>query len=1113
MRQLKKNTIRFISLFFYAICSITVSYAANIPNISILNQKIEQINIDANLSEKQKENSIRILQKAIQNIKEIQDLEAQAIYYKNTLEQASTQQSILQKKLAEVHNITLPRNIESASLAKLRSALTKSKIELIKIRKRYTDIDIALNQEKSLDLQKTLEDSRNQYQIQKNEYHIKTAQDINSTETLYQLTELRLTQTKINAIEQQLLSKDVRHNLLEIELKLFEKKIIAEEEKIAKLKNIINDHQQNEAERSITIAQKTLVELPQENKNIIYIAQQNILFAEKLKTLMQDYDPVSDMTDNVMREIKRLQQRYASLTQQLTITQLESSAAFGIALRQQKELLDDLDIFLDQITQQEILLTETRVAQFQIDLERNIEIQTKIADIFSKSPQQSALYSDSIIEDIINQRTKLLKQLSAEYGKYIEAINQLLIQLNNLKNQKEAYTILLNKQLLWIPNAPIFNINGLLETGNIFLYAIQHLTTQRYLVVIQNNLKENFAWILIISMLSLGILLLRPYLNSLLSNMQERVGKVNRDSLHLTFIAIAISLFIALFTPLLIIALFLVTSNIESITPAVLQATYFYFVIGFIIHSLHPGGLTELHFKWSANSNKILRTNLKWFAIVFLPLLFIVLITEQQDNLSIRDSLGRSTYILAALLVALLSYRITSQLYTLRKNMVKQEAGKSQTTYLFFFFLLVCIPVLLTLLAIVGYYYTALQLASYLIYSTLIFITGIYAFYLARRTFAIRERRLALNRARAKRAANSADNESKETAEMAGDNIHFAVDEQNIDLQTINTHTTTVLKMLIIIAVSLGLWYLWTEIFTAFQWLDNIILWNFIEVVNGSTFNNALTLWDLILTIVIIVITSLAAKNLPGLMEIALLNQLSLAAGTNYAVTTILRYAIVIFGSITVLQLLGAEWSKLHWLVAALGVGIGFGLQEIIANFVSGILILFERPIRIGDTVTVGDQFGTVSRIRIRATTITDWDRREIIIPNKTFITERLTNWTLTDPINRTIIKVGVAYGSDIALVERCLLDIATHNPKVITDPPPAVLFLSFGDSSLNFELRVFVKGMHDLNPVIHELHVAIDQKFREQSIEIAFPQHDLNFGDKPVTIQFAESQTTKRSP
>jgi small-conductance mechanosensitive channel len=163
------------------------------------------------------------------------------------------------------------------------------------------------------------------------------------------------------------------------------------------------------------------------------------------------------------------------------------------------------------------------------------------------------------------------------------------------------------------------------------------------------------------------------------------------------------------------------------------------------------------------------------------------------------------------------------------------------------------------------------------------------------------------------------------------------------------------------------------------------------------------------------------------------------------------------------------------------------------ANFVSGLIVLFERPIRIGDTVTVGTTTGTVTRIRTRATTITDRDRKELIIPNKSFVTGDVINWTLSDPVTRLIIRVGVAYGSDVELIERLMLDLAKAHPLVLDEPPPTVFFSEFGDSALNFELRVFYQDILNKILLTHELNKAIDKCFSEHGIVIPFPQRDIH--------------------
>ena len=180
-------------------------------------------------------------------------------------------------------------------------------------------------------------------------------------------------------------------------------------------------------------------------------------------------------------------------------------------------------------------------------------------------------------------------------------------------------------------------------------------------------------------------------------------------------------------------------------------------------------------------------------------------------------------------------------------------------------------------------------------------------------------------------------------------------------------------------------------------------------------------------------------------------------------------------------------------------------MQEIFANFISGLIILFERPVRVGDVVTIDNVTGVVSRIRMRATTIIDGDRKELIIPNKEFITGRVLNWTLTDPVNRVVVNVGIAYGSDTQRAAEILQTVAQNHPNVLDDPPPRVSLESFGQSALNFVLKCYLPNLENRGSVIHELHMAIDREFRNAGIEIAFPQHDVHV--RSIDVQLPNLQ------
>lgn len=209
--------------------------------------------------------------------------------------------------------------------------------------------------------------------------------------------------------------------------------------------------------------------------------------------------------------------------------------------------------------------------------------------------------------------------------------------------------------------------------------------------------------------------------------------------------------------------------------------------------------------------------------------------------------------------------------------------------------------------------------------------------------------------------------------------------------------------------------------------------------------------------------------------------------------------------------MMGIGWSQVQWLVTALTFGLGFGLQEIFANFVAGIILLIERPIRVGDIVTVDGVTGSVAKIRMRATTIINWDRQEFIIPNKDFITGRLLNWTLTDKINRVVINVGLAYGSDVELARKLLLQVADENPLIMKDPGPIATFEGFGDSTLNLVLRSYLPDLDNRLGVINDLHAQIHDRFAQEGLEIAFPQLDLNI--KQVPQQVAQQESHPQQP
>ncbi|MBW1974240.1 MAG: mechanosensitive ion channel [Deltaproteobacteria bacterium] len=214
--------------------------------------------------------------------------------------------------------------------------------------------------------------------------------------------------------------------------------------------------------------------------------------------------------------------------------------------------------------------------------------------------------------------------------------------------------------------------------------------------------------------------------------------------------------------------------------------------------------------------------------------------------------------------------------------------------------------------------------------------------------------------------------------------------------------------------------------------------------------------------------------------------------GLQESITTISAYVLWFLGVLAALNALGFSGTSLTVAFGALGVGLGFGLQNIFNNFVSGLILLFERPIQVGDVIEMGGIWGEVKKINVRSTVVQTWDNASLIIPNSEFISGRVTNWSFKDMRLRRNIDVGVAYGSDVELVRQTLLEIADRHPGVFKKPEPSVLFLDFGDSALIFRLRVWVT-VYDCIQVETDIRFEIDRLFRERGIEIPFPQRDIH--------------------
>ncbi len=254
-----------------------------------------------------------------------------------------------------------------------------------------------------------------------------------------------------------------------------------------------------------------------------------------------------------------------------------------------------------------------------------------------------------------------------------------------------------------------------------------------------------------------------------------------------------------------------------------------------------------------------------------------------------------------------------------------------------------------------------------------------------------------------------------------------------------------------------------------------------------------ITIINIAYLVIFLVFFIFVSRIIRDTLQNRILPRTRLDIGARASFVNIVIYTFWILAIYTGINILGINLSSLAFMAGALGIGIGFGLQNVVNNFVSGIILLFDPSIQVGDMVQIGDDWGTVNRINIRTTIIQTFDNASLIIPNSEMISNKVTNWSFKDPKVRRQVDVGVAYGSDVQLVHKILLQIVNDMPEIMNDPAPRVDFTDFADSALIFRIRFWITSPEFWLAAPTELRFKIDEEFKKNGIEIAFPQQDIH--------------------
>lgn len=897
-------------------------------------------------------------------------------------------------------------------------------------------------------------------------------------------------------LRQELAVNSVLQELSSQRRALMSQQIADIELEIQALQDVINDKRLSQSEQTVSDTTEQALRGATNHDLLKTQGSLNRRLSEELLAATTEMGELTRKNIITKQQIDSATQIENALEQQINV--LEGSALLSRILHQQKQALPT--VRLD--TRIADRVADLRLREFELNQlrEQLATPETYLEKLLSPlPPDQRELLRDDIRE-VIASRSLLTEQLSNNISTLLSLAITLQINQRQLQQLSSQLSRTIDDQLFWVASSRPIDKAWMQALPGQLSNQFDDLKLKEQASTLTATVGARWPGPALLALLLVVYAWRRRRWRRQLRDINADVGHFRHDSAKHTPKALGLIALIVLPMPIILcgIGILLTLGDpapLPALGTALMKLAIAWFVLHFLYRVLEPKGIAIRHFRWDSQLVTRLHHLIRNVSWVLLPLVLVIALNAATTGHLGDDVIGRLTMVIGMLLLSLLLGRVmwkTEPLY------------HSRVLHLGATLLLVLAPLALAGMSFWGYHYTATRLADRF-FITLYLIAGWMVVQgTVSRNLNVAGRRLAYQRALNKRQA--AQPREPQDAEMG-------VEVPEMDIRQINQQSLRLARLILTIIFAVLVYLTWADLLSAASYLESVTLWEYNKGTSDNPVMAPISAGDVLGALVIVILTVTLARNLPGLLEILVLSRLNLRQGSSYAITTLLSYVIVSVGVVYGLSALGVSWNKLQWLVAALSVGLGFGLQEIFANFVSGLIILFERPIRIGDVVTIGELSGTVNRIRIRATTITDFDRKEIIVPNKTFVTSHLINWSLSDTVTRVIIKVGVAYGSDLAKTRELLMQAARNNARVLDDPEPLVLFLAYNESTLDHELRVHVRELVDRNLAIDEINRDIDRLFAENGIEIAFRQLDVNLRSSAGLEKLILSQREDRTP
>ncbi|WBE25547.1 mechanosensitive channel MscK [Denitrificimonas caeni] len=1015
-------------------------------------------------------------------------------------QQISAAQNDLQRLLASTQ-ADPSQHLAKASVKELEDLLAEHNLKLRELQKDLNDANALIVTAQTRPERAQAEISSNQTRIQKINNLLKTVKDdskLSSSEKNYALkAELLALESKSNLRRAELSGNSVLQELGSSRRDLLLSQVNRQEQDILALQSLLNQKRQADSEK--TVAELSL-EVSKAGTDSLLLRESNLnlKLSDYLLTITERRNQLTQRNLLVRQQLDSVQQTDQALEEQISV--LQGSLLLAKILYEQKQALPQLSFdrsLADQIA-------DTRLYQFELrqlrdTVSRSDEYVERVLRDTPSSDEQIALRSSLL--DLVRSRADLLDRLNRELNAYLSESITLQLNQKQLQSMTAALRTTLDEQMFWIPSNKPLDWDWIKAAPDRLKYQFTSVLWGNETSLVWQSLVKRIWWFTPLFVFMFVMLWKRPKIIQALRDLHADIGHFRKDSQMHTPRALFLNLLLAAPGALALASFGLALSvggqgSVLEIGDALLAMAQVWLVFYCMYRILAPNGMAIMHFRWPRAQVAFLQPKIRALGLTALLLSAVVTVAQGQPAALSEDVVGIILLMGCLLSLTWLMARLVFHRYSFEStSLLRRLIG----------LVVVLLPFLFTVALVSGYYYTALKLSERLINTLSLVLIWILLEAMVVRGLALAARRLAWQRAQ-----DARQNQPKDGVEG-----EVATDDMVLDISQINDQSLRLARLVLLGVFVVSLYWVWSDLLSLFTYLDNVTLYENISSVGAIV---PISLRDVLDAGAIIVIAIMLARNLPGLLEVLFLSRLKLAQGTAYATTTLLSYTISATGFVATLSVLGVSWDKLQWLVAALSVGLGFGLQEIFANFVSGLIILFERPVRIGDVVTIGNLSGTVSRIRIRATTITDFDRKEIIVPNKVFVTDQLVNWSLSDTVTRVVIKIGIAYDADMDLARKLMIQAMQENPRVMRDPEPLVLFLQVTPSIFEHELRYHVSELSDRNPSIDEVLQRIVLSFREHHIDMAFNQLDVTLknrqGDERQLLQTTRNPlTTNQAP